>query len=159
MKSLFLVMVMFLSLSLQAKERTLEEALANSEKFMQKAEKFQEDFAKKDVPKRPQRVLKKCKDILSIPDAYLFAQFTCYDMKNRSWNALYCRTAESYRDEAKHVIKELRRSNKKYECNLIYTDDTFDNTKERKVFSFEGFGKITIDYFDKWRVVDLEIKE
>jgi hypothetical protein len=157
MKSLFLVMVMFLSL--QAKERTLEEALENSEKFMQKAEKFQEDFTKKDTPKRPQRISKKCKDVLYMPDAYSFATFTCYDIKNRSWNALYCRTAESYRDEAKHVIEELRRSNKKYECNLIYTDDTFDDKKNRKVFSFEGFGKITIDYFDEWRVVDLEIKK
>lgn len=44
----FIKLLLFLSLVSQSNARTLEDALANSEKFLKKVEKFQEDFGKEE---------------------------------------------------------------------------------------------------------------
>jgi len=154
-----LLLVILLIISLQAKERTVEEALANSKIAMQKAGAFQKDLKKQGDVLRPKIVSEKCRNVASIPFASTFTEYICYDMIKGNWNDVYCRTADSYHDELKKDIEYMKASKKEHACEMIYTDDTFDETKEKKVFSLKGFGKITIDYLDEWKVVDLEIKE
>ncbi len=48
MKELLLIAILLFCTSIQAKERTVEEALANSEVFLKKARAFQKDFGKDD---------------------------------------------------------------------------------------------------------------
>jgi hypothetical protein len=152
-------MIILVFSSLQAKERTVEEALANSKIFMEKAGVFQEDFEKEGTVVKSKVRSDECQYVASIPFASTLAEYMCTDIVNMNLNDVYCRTANSYHGKLKKTIEKLKASKTKYNCELIYTDDTFDEKKEKKVFSFKGFGTITLDYLDEWKMIDLDMKE
>ena len=156
-----------LVVSLQAKEKTLEEqvaeALKNSEIFVKKAGQFEKDFAGENGDANEQTELNYCKDVIYPPTAELFVKYSCKAIQDMNWNELYCFSAKDYLDELQFKVDMIKnnitRHEKKFKaftCKIKSSKQT-DEFWEEKEFTLEKMGTIKIDFKGDWKIIDLEL--
>jgi len=164
MKKLLLVVILLLGTSIQAKERTVEDALANSKIAMKKIRAFEKEFTKDGVVKDGEKKSNYCKDVMYPPTAESFVKYACIAFQEMNWNEVYCYSSSEYLERLKKIVKKIKASRSyyhekfsEYTCKTKSSKQT-DKMWEEKEFTLEKMGTIKIDYMGDWKIIGLELR-